>query len=71
MDDNLFKEILDSFNETIKEFNTERKENEDDSGFLYDLHEKMREIVSTYNDTMKGRCAVCLESFCPEGEEQE
>ena len=46
MDDYLFKEILDSFNEAIKEVNTERKENEDDSGVLYDLHEKKRKITS-------------------------
>ena len=41
----------------------EKKETEDDSGLLFDLHEKMKEIVSSYNDTLKGRCAVCLEKF--------
>lgn len=27
------------------------------------MHEKVREIVSNYNDTVKGRCAVCLYKF--------
>lgn len=28
------------------------------------MHEKMREILTEYNDTLHGRCAVCLEKFC-------
>jgi len=48
-----------------------KKENEDDSGLLYDLHEKMREIITSYNDTVKGRCAVCLEQFCVEGKTED
>jgi len=47
----------------MKELAAERQENEDDSGLLFDLHEKMREIVTEYNDTVKGRCAVCLENL--------
>ena len=35
----------------------------DSQGFLYDLHEKIREIITNYNDTVKGRCAVCLYKF--------
>ena len=41
----------------------EKKANEDDEGFIYNLHEKAREILSEYNDTLQGRCAVCLENF--------
>lgn len=47
----------------MKELAAERQENEDDSGLLFDLHEKMRELVTEYNDTVKGRCAVCLENL--------
>ena len=47
----------------MKELSDERKENEDDSGYLFDLHDKMREVVTEYNDTVKGRCAVCLEDL--------
>ena len=36
---------------------------------LYDLHEKMREIVTEYNDTVKGRCAVCLEDLVAHAED--
>mmetsp|Transcript_32709 Transcript_32709/g.23643 ORF Transcript_32709/g.23643 Transcript_32709/m.23643 type:complete len:123 (+) Transcript_32709:537-905(+) len=43
--------------------------NEEDEGFFYNMHESLREILSSYNDTLKGRCSVCLEQFC-EDEEQ-
>ena len=33
------------------------------------MHEGIREILTQYNDTLKGRCAVCLEPFC-ENEDQ-
>ena len=46
-----------------------KKETGDESGFIYDMHEKVREILSDYNDTLIGRCAVCLEPFC-ESEER-
>ena len=35
----------------------------DEEGFLYDFFEKLTDILTTYNDTVKGRCAVCLENF--------
>ena len=47
----------------MKEIAAERQENEDESGLLFDLHDKMRVIVTEYNDTIKGRCAVCLENL--------
>jgi hypothetical protein len=28
------------------------------------MHEKIREILTEYNDTVDGKCAVCLEKFC-------
>lgn len=51
-------------NEIVTELADERKETEDDSGYLYDLHERTRDILAEYNDTVRGRCAVCLENFC-------
>ena len=50
----------------MKEMAEEKKENQDDTGILYQLHDKIREILTSYNDTVKGRCAVCLEQFCQE-----
>ena len=41
----------------------EKKSNEDYEGFIYNMHDKAREILSEYNDTLKGRCAICLENF--------
>jgi len=46
----------------------ERKESEDDSGFLYDLYERMREIVSEFNDSVKGNCAVCMDNLCEDAD---
>ena len=31
----------------------------------------MREILTSYNDTVEGRCAVCLEKFCQEGKSEQ
>jgi hypothetical protein len=42
----------------------QKKENTDETGFIYDLHEKIREILTEYNDTVAGRCSICLEKFC-------
>lgn len=42
----------------------ERKESGDEEGYLNELHDKMRDIVTGFNDSVKGRCAVCLENFC-------
>ena len=28
------------------------------------MHDKIREILTEYNDTVAGRCAVCLDKFC-------
>lgn len=39
-------------------------QDEEEEGILYNLHESLREIISNYNDTVRGRCSVCLESFC-------
>jgi hypothetical protein len=66
-----FVQLLNSNIYRVKQLANEKKENGDSSGFVYDLHEKMREIVSTYNDTMKGRCAVCLEQFQSEQDSQD
>jgi len=33
-------------------------------GLLYEMYEDLRECVSQYNDTLRGRCSVCLEPFC-------
>lgn len=54
----------------MKSMCTEKRDNQDDSGFLYDLYEKMSDVLSEYNDTTKGRCAVCLEHFCAEDDDE-
>jgi hypothetical protein len=55
----------------MKAMSEEKRENQDETGILYDLNERIREILTDYNDTVKGRCAVCLEQFCHEGNEDE
>lgn len=41
-------------------------ENDNDQGFIYEGHEKIREILTEYNDTLRGRCAICLENYIDE-----
>mmetsp|Transcript_28226 Transcript_28226/g.21098 ORF Transcript_28226/g.21098 Transcript_28226/m.21098 type:complete len:125 (+) Transcript_28226:344-718(+) len=36
---------------------------------MYEIHDRLREILTSYNDTLVGRCAVCLENFCESEEE--
>ena len=36
----------------------------------YDFHEKMRETLTKYNDTVEGRCAVCLEPFIADDQKE-
>ena len=33
---------------------------------MYEMHEKVREILTEYNDTILGRCSICLEAFSEE-----
>lgn len=35
------------------------------------MYEKIGETMTDYNDTLIGRCAICLESFLGEGEKVE
>ena len=37
---------------------------EDSCGVFYNLHEALREIVSSFNDTVRGKYYICLEDFC-------
>jgi len=46
--------LKDSFNEEVEE---------DEPGLVFGMFEAFREILSEYNDTIKGRCLVCLEAF--------
>lgn len=51
-------------NYRLQGLSDQKKENSDDTGYIYDLHDKFREILTEFNDTVDGRCAVCLEKFC-------
>jgi hypothetical protein len=33
------------------------------------MNDKLREILTEYNNTLIGRCPVCLENFCESEEE--
>ena len=32
-------------------------------GLFYMLYQELRDCMTQYNDTLRGRCAVCLEPF--------
>lgn len=52
----------------MKVLTESRKEDNDDSGIIYDAYIKIREIVTLFNDTVRGRCAICLENFHSDGD---
>ena len=56
-------EIKIKVNEALKMQVQEKRENEDSEGFLYNLYEGISEILTKFNDTCRGRCAICLEKF--------
>lgn len=62
-DDEQIEEIEAKANEALKSLVTEKREAEENDGFLYNFYESISEILTKYNDTCCGRCAVCLEPF--------
>lgn len=63
VDDDQKEQIDNKITKYMKELINERRDMEDDSGFLYQLYENISEILTKFNDTCRGRCAVCLELF--------
>ena len=49
----------------------DKRESDDDSGLLYNLFVALQEWLTRYNDTVKGRCAVCLEDFVQPGQDED
>ena len=41
----------------------EKVETGDDMGNLFDIVERIRELLTQFNDTIKGKCAICLNLF--------
>ena len=41
----------------------EEVDSEEMTGIVFNVFEELREILSKYNDTLKGRCSVCLDAF--------
>jgi hypothetical protein len=37
---------------------------EADDCVLYNLHESLKDVLSSYNDSVKGRCYICLDQLC-------
>ena len=48
----------------LREHCNEEKEVSDIEGSLYMIYESLRDCLTKYNDTLRGRCSVCLEPFC-------
>ena len=62
LDDDQLDSIKQDITNALKDHCNE--EVDDPCGVFYNLHEQLREITSTYNDTVRGRCYICLENFC-------
>lgn len=75
VDDQMKDEIAIKVQDALKAQVQEKRESEDSEGFLYQFYESLSEILTKYNDTCRGRCAVCLERFSlkdpPDEEEEE
>ena len=63
IDDHESDEISKLFREKSAEFASERKEDEREDGFMFEFVDFAKEILTEYNDTLKGRCPICLEDF--------
>ena len=47
----------------------EKKENNDDAGAIFEVHQLIRDLLSEYNDSVKGRCNVCFDNFVAEDDD--
>ena len=63
VDDQMKEEIQHKVQAALDEQVREKREAEDPEGFLYNFYECISELLTKFNDTCKGRCAVCLEHF--------
>lgn len=61
LDDDQKEMILRDLIAVIKTFYNAEAE---DEPILYNLYEELLDCVTTYNDSVKGRCYVCLDQLC-------
>ena len=57
--------------EGLKNHCHEEVESDEMMGIVFNLFEELREILSKYNDTLRGRCSICLEPFAEDEDELE
>jgi hypothetical protein len=67
LDDEQFESITKQISDLLTEHCNEEVD-EDDCGILYNIYEGLRELLSEYNDTVVGKCYVCLSDFIDEEE---
>jgi hypothetical protein len=41
---------------------------EGEEAVLYNLHEDLKDLISKYNESVKGRCYICLDQLCEDQE---
>lgn len=63
LDDEEILHLKQDLKEAISTHTTNDTTTEGDA-ILYELHENLREVISKYNDSVRGRCWVCLEDLC-------
>ena len=67
LDDDQIDDIKKDIQKCLHEHCNE--EIEEDEQQVYNMYMALQEIVSNYNDNLRGRCSVCLERFCETDEE--
>ena len=60
LDDDQVDSLKLEIENTLKEYYN----SEADECVLYNLHESLKDVISTYNDSVKGRCYICLDQLC-------
>lgn len=65
LDDDQLDELKKQIASCLQEHCNEAQEEEQ---VIYNVYEQFREILSKQNDSLHGRCSVCLEKFCEDEE---
>ena len=46
----------------------EKKTNESTDGYIFDLIDFIKEMLTEYNYTIRGKCSICLEEYVEDSE---
>ena len=71
IDDEEEQDLLKAIQDKAQEFSQEKLDDEDYSGYLFELIDSFKDELTQYNDTLKGWCPICLENFMREQDNED